>query len=79
MEIMPRILVTLHPGSNSQRISRTTKHPARPSCHFCFLFMIVNRRLFGSVFPVEFFHPPLEIGDVLVEIVFGLHVFEEFA
>ncbi len=79
MEIMPRIFVTLQPGSNSQRISKTTKHPARPSCHFCFLFMIANRRLFGSVFPVEYFHPPFKIGDVLVEIVFGLHVFDEFA
>jgi hypothetical protein len=41
--------------------------------------MIANRRLFGSVFPVEYFHPPFKIGDVLVEIVFGLHVFDEFA
>ena len=40
---------------------------------------MTSRRLFGSVFPVELFHPPLEIGDVLVKIVFGLHVFEEFA
>ena len=79
MEIMPRIFVTLQPGSNNQRINKITKHPARPSCHFCFLFMIVNRRLFFPVFPVEVFHPPLEIGDVLVKIVFGLHVFEEFA
>ena len=39
LAIMPRILLTLQPGSNSHRISKTTKHPARPSCIFCFLFI----------------------------------------